>query len=189
MERVLVIGSGGSGKTTLSLALAQVTGLPVVHLDQHFWGEGWAPTPAGAWLETVTELVGARRWIMDGNYGGTLQLRLEAADTIVFLDVPRLRCVWRVVKRALRYRGRNRPSLPPGCHERVTLAFLSWIWSYPARRRPGILARLDEVRHRKQVVVLRADEDVRRFLRLARAQREPHIGSDHQGSTTNLRGE
>jgi len=189
VERVLVIGSGGAGKTTLSLALAEVTGLPVIHLDEHYWRDGWAPTAAAEWQEKVQELVRAPRWIMDGNYGGTLPLRLEAADTIVFLDVPRARCVWRVLRRGFRYRGRSRPSLPPGCRERVTLEFLSWIWSYPRRRRPDILARLEAVSDRRHVVVLHGDEDVRRFLRLALAGGAPHIGNDGQGSKTNSRDE
>ncbi len=73
---------------------------------------------------------------MDGNYGGTLARRLAACDTVVFLDMPRLLCLLRVVRCFLRYRGRSRPGMAAGCHEQLTWSFLCWIWQYPRRRWP-----------------------------------------------------
>ncbi|HZD05610.1 MAG TPA: isopentenyl transferase family protein, partial [Longimicrobiales bacterium] len=72
MRRIMVIGPGGSGKTTLSLRIAEATGLPVIHLDSLYWREGWRPTPTPAWEEVVSDLVRRPSWVMDGNYGGTL---------------------------------------------------------------------------------------------------------------------
>lgn len=68
MKRVLVIGSGGAGKTTFSRRLARATGLPLVHLDRHYWRAGWTPTPASEWTEAVRAFCAAKSWIMDGNY-------------------------------------------------------------------------------------------------------------------------
>lgn len=164
MKRVLVIGSGGSGKTAVARRLAERTGLPLVHLDALYWRPGWVPTPADEWRATVQQLVTADAWIMDGNYGGTLDLRLEACDTVVFLDLPRIVCLWRVLKRQLRYLGRVRPDLPPGCRERLSWDFLAWIWTYPVRRRGDILKRLAALAPRKRVVVLRSGAAIEELL-------------------------
>ena len=164
MRRVLVIGSGGSGKTTFSLQLSRATRLPVVHLDRHYWSAGWVPTPAAEWNEVVRGLCDAETWIMDGNYGGTLDIRLDAADTIVFLDTPRLVCLARILRRRLAFRGRSRPELPDNCPERLSFAFLYWVWSYPSRRRPQILDALDSLRDEKAVHVLRSDQERREFI-------------------------
>ena len=86
MERVLVIGCGGSGKTTFARRLAERSGLPLIHLDRLHWRPGWRATPQEAWRATVKEIVARERWIIEGHYGGTLDLRLPACDTVVFLD-------------------------------------------------------------------------------------------------------
>jgi adenylate kinase family enzyme len=84
---------------------------------------------------TVQALIRRDAWIIDGNYGGTLDARLEACDTVVFLDLPRLVCLWRVLGRLVRNRGHARPELPPGCPEHLSWEFLAWIWTYPSRQR------------------------------------------------------
>lgn len=107
MRRVLVIGSGGAGKTTLARRIAARTGLPPIHLDALFWKPGWVPTPEPGWDAVVAELVTRDAWVMDGNYGRTLPQRLAAADTVIFLDYPRLRCIWRALRRSIRHHGRE----------------------------------------------------------------------------------
>ena len=164
MKKILVIGSGGSGKTTVAKEIAERTGLPLIHLDQLFWHPGWVPTPDQAWDRVIAEISARDEWIMDGNYGRTLPVRLEVADTVVFLDLPRLVCTWRIVKRHLRYARRTRPDAAPGCPERLTWEFVSWVWTYRSRRRSDILRRLDAVREQKQVMVLRSQREVQRFL-------------------------
>ena len=171
MHRCLVLGSGGAGKTTFSLALGEITGLPVVHLDRHFWQPGWRPLTSEAWEARVRELVQRPAWIMDGNYGGTLELRLAFADTVVFLDTSRVECLTGVVRRRWAWRGRSRPSLPDGCPERVTPGFLHWLWTYPTRRRPALLARFRELGPETAVHVLRGLRDQDRFLAALREGR------------------
>lgn len=167
MQRVLVIGSGGAGKTTFSAALAQATGLPLINLDALYWRPGWVEPSRADWAETVETLIAQSRWIMDGNYGGTMERRLEACDTVVFLDLPRWLCTWRVLKRWARYFGRSRPEMPEGCPERISLQFLLWVWRYPDERRPGILARLAQLEggeRGRRVIVLRSRREVAEFL-------------------------
>ncbi len=163
MNRVLIIGCGGSGKTTFAQRLGAMLGLPVIHLDAHYWRSGWVAAPAEEWARTVERFAAEPSWVMDGNYGGTLDTRLAACDTVIFLDLPRRVCLWRIVKRWLRYRGRSRPDIAPGCPEQLSWEFIAWVWSYRKTRRPKILERLREVRHAR-AVVLSSRGEVERFL-------------------------
>lgn len=164
MKKVLVIGSGGSGKTMFSKQLAARTGLPLIHLDQLFWRPGWDPTPDAEWDRRIADLAARDAWIMDGNYGRTMVPRMTAADTIIFLDLPRLLCTWRIVKRQIRYAGRSRPDSAPGCRERLTWEFVRWVWTYPRRRRPEVVARLQALRSTKNVVILKSQREVDDYL-------------------------
>lgn len=164
-RRILIIGSGGSGKSTLAARLGARTGLPVVHLDALYWKAGWVATPHDEWDRTIAELVARDAWIMDGNYSRTLDRRLAASDTAVFLDLPRTRCVWRIVKRRLRFHGRTRPDMAGGCEERLTWEFVRWVWDYPRRTRGRVLERLRAAQAAgTRVVVLRSDREVERFV-------------------------
>ena len=111
-NRIVVTGLAGSGKSTISRGLAERTGLPLIHLDLHYWRPGWvAPTPQ-EWHDTQVEILAGDRWIADGNYHETLALRIARADTVVVMDTPWPTCL----RRAL-VRGVYRPSavMPPGC--------------------------------------------------------------------------
>lgn len=141
-RRVLVVGCAGAGKTTFAVRLAEVLGLPVIHLDSEYWRPGWEHTPADEWPILVDDLVGRDRWVMDGNYGGTLERRLARAHAVVFLDVARLTCLRRVILRSWRYRGRPGPGLPDGCPERLEWQFLIWVWNFERRSRGRVVSLL-----------------------------------------------
>ena len=164
MQKVLVIGSSGAGKSHFSTRLGARTGLPVIHLDQHHWRSGWTEPAKDVWRSQVEELLKGEQWIIDGNYGGTMELRLAACDTVIFLDLPRHVCTWRVLQRAIQYYGRNRPDLADGCPERIDWEFVKWTWNYPKRSRPAVLERLARVADKVTVVTLRSDREVERFL-------------------------
>jgi len=146
MQRVLIIGCSGSGKSTLTRRLAERTGLPVIHLDQEYFGPDWKEPTQKDWSETVTELASREAWIMDGNFSGTFPIRMPRTDTIIYLDQPTWRCLWRVVLRTIRYYGKVRPGSAPGCRERFDRHFLHYVAAYNTTRRPGILATLAEQR-------------------------------------------
>jgi adenylate kinase family enzyme len=164
---VAVIGSGGAGKSTFARELGERTGLPVIHLDALFWRTNWEPTPKPEWIELERGLIAGERWIMDGNYGSTQDLRLPRADTVVFLDLPRLVCVWSVVRRWAIHRRRGRPDMRPENHDKLELEFLRWIWTYPAQKRPEVLARLAALPPTTRVVRLRSRREMRDFLEAA----------------------
>ncbi len=164
-RRIMIIGSGGAGKSTLARQLGERLGLPVIHLDREHWQPGWVEPPRAEWEARVAELVAGERWIIDGNYGGTVGLRLAAADTVIFLDFPRVLCVWRVVQRFLAYRGRSRPDMTPGCPEQLDAEFLRWIWHvFPRKTRPTILNLLTEHGAGKSIHILRTPRQVAALL-------------------------
>ena len=169
MNKVLVIGSGGSGKSTFSKRLNEILGIGVIHLDTLYWKPGWIETPKSEWGERVEELLNQDSWIMDGNYSGTLDIRLEACDTVIFLDIARTVCLWRVLKRLLMYRRGNRLDMAQGCEERFSLQFMIWIWNYPKRTRPKVLRLLEENSQGKNVIRLRTQDEGDRFLARVRA--------------------
>ncbi len=164
MKKVLIIGSGGAGKSTLARQLGEATGLPVIHLDAHYWHSGWVPTENAEWDRQIEEFLARPAWIMDGNYGRTLPRRLAACDTVIFLDFPRLVCLWNLVKRRVQFARRPRTDLPEGCPEHLSLEFLWWVLTYPSRRRPGILAQLARLPEGTRVHTLRNSRDVRAFI-------------------------
>jgi adenylate kinase family enzyme len=164
MKRILVIGSGGSGKSTVATKLGDLLNLEVIHLDKFFWKSGWVEPPRDEWLKTVTELVDRDSWIIDGNYSGTLELRMQRCDTIIFLDLSRLVCLWRIVKRNLQYRRGGRPDIAEGCVEKFDPKFVSWVWNYSRRSRPRVLELIRTHAGGKRVIWLRSKADVKKFL-------------------------
>jgi adenylate kinase family enzyme len=169
VKRVLVIGSGGAGKSTLARRLGERLSLEVIHLDAYHWRPGWVEPPKEEWNATVEELLRREAWVMDGNYSGTLDARLVACDTVVFLDLPRAVCLWRVMKRLAMYYHRRRPDMAEGCHESFDLEFIRWVWSYRKRSRPKVVRLLREHEREKRVVWLRSSAEAEEFL--ARAAR------------------
>lgn len=167
-RRIAIIGCAGSGKSTLATQLGPALGLPVVHLDTHYWKPGWVPMPRDEWKSEVEGLISRETWIMDGNYGGTMDERLAASDAVIFMDLPRRICLWRVIKRRFQHVGASRPDMAPGCPEGLLdgrfLEFLKWIWDYHKVNRRPLLERLQELQVTTTIITLRKPKEVRYFL-------------------------
>lgn len=164
MKRIAVIGSGGAGKSTLARRLGEKLGIQVVHLDAHYWKPGWIPTPEDEWRPVVAELASRDEWIIDGNYGRTLDIRLPAADTVIFLDYGSLVCLWRVLKRRIQYQGRTRPDMNAGCPEKVDAEFIAWVWNFPKTTKPSVMAKLEAYAQHAKIIHLRSPREAERFL-------------------------
>ena len=130
MRRVLVIGSPGAGKSTLSHALARRTGLPLHHLDRMFWLPGWVERDRDEGRAELAKVLAQDCWIIDGNYGSTLPLWIARADTVVWLDYPTALCLGRALRRWWMYRGHSRPDMTEGCPERLDGEFLLYILNF-----------------------------------------------------------
>jgi adenylate kinase family enzyme len=169
VQRVAVIGCGGSGKTTLANALAAHLEIPVIHIDSHYWryrdGQRVESTPE-EWAGCHRKLVAREEWVIDGMKLGVLPERLARADTVVYLDLATSVCLAGILRRRLRYRGRLAPDV--GVYDRVSWQFLAWVWSFRRRQRPALLQAL--ARFEGQAFVLRRRGEVRRFLETVHAQ-------------------
>lgn len=147
-DRLVVLGRGGAGKSTLARRLGRLTGLPVVELDARFWpADLVAPSPQ-EWTATQRRLVEAPRWIMDGDLGpyDVLDVRLQAADTVVLLDFSLARCTWRALRRSRERRD-----------------FWLWVLTYRRRWRPLVLDAIGQAGP-TTVHVLRTPRAVERFV-------------------------
>jgi adenylate kinase family enzyme len=164
MKRVLILGPSGSGKSTLGERLGRVLNIPIIHLDQYYWKPNWIETPQDDWKIKVKELVSSDSWVMDGNYTSTLGLRAAAADTIIFIDIPRRLSYLRVFTRFFRFRGKTRPDVTEDCPEKIDLDFIRWIWDYPRTRKPLILRFLDKQKAVKSIIILKGQQEVEDFV-------------------------
>lgn len=167
MKRIMLIGSGGAGKSTLAKQLSEKLQINVIHLDTLLWKPNWVGVSREEQIKIQEELVKEDEWIIDGNYGGTMDIRLDAADTILYLDIPRTTCVYRVFNRMIKYRNRSRPDMRKGCVERIDFQFLKWVWNYPKDKRPAILKKIKALSNEKQVVILHSPKEVSEFLQSA----------------------
>jgi len=169
MQRVLVIGCGGAGKSTLSRKLAPALGLPLVGLDRAYWRAGWIEPSKPEWRAIVEKLVAEPAWIMDGNFSDTFDLRMPRADTVIWLDFPRRICLRRVLTRIIKGYGRTRADLPDGCPEQFDAEFLRFVWNFPTHSRPNIVNGLARYGAHLRVLRLACDREVSAFLRAAEA--------------------
>jgi adenylate kinase family enzyme len=164
VKRILIIGSGGAGKSTLAPRLGEKMGIEVVHLDKLFWNPGWVPTAKDEWREIVGQALEKDSWIIDGNFGGTLEMRVQACDTIIFLDIPRRICMYRIVKRWVTYNRNTRPDMADGCEERFDWEFFMWVWNYPKRSKPEKELVLNRYAKEKTIIRLRSNREIEDFL-------------------------
>jgi adenylate kinase family enzyme len=150
VQRVVILGRGGAGKTTLARELGRRTGLPVIELDDLFWPRGPTPTPAPQWAERQRELTQQPTWIIDGDlgpYDHDLGQRLRSADTVLVLNFGFLRCAWRSLRR-----GREQAE------------YWRWVWAYRRRSLPAIQIAISSEARDAAVHVLRTPAMARSFL-------------------------
>jgi adenylate kinase family enzyme len=149
MKRVVIIGRGASGKSTLARRLGEITGLPVIELDKLFWKPGLVATPRDQWVVIQEELVAGDKWIMDGDLGAydAVEVRLRAADAIIFLDFGFVRCAWRSIRRS---------------RERVD--FWLWVLAYRRKSRPFLMQAIAKNAANATLQIFRDPEALGRFI-------------------------
>jgi adenylate kinase family enzyme len=148
----MIIGSCGSGKTALAIRLNEKLNLPVIHLDKEYWKPGWQKPPTEEWEEKQKELVLNPYWIIDGNYGGTFDIRLEKADTVIFLDYNRYICLYRIIKRWLKNIGKRREDMAEGCNEKIDFQFIRFVWRFPVDSRHKIITKLEKYKNLNKLI-------------------------------------
>jgi adenylate kinase family enzyme len=164
-RRIAVLGRAGSGKSTVAVALGTTLGLRVVHLDQLYWSSDWRPVASERFEALHLAAIAADAWILDGGYTASPSFadRLRRADLVVITEASLARCLYRVVRRTIRYRGRLRTGGPDGADEQFSLTFLIWIvrWTWKHRDLAGEIAAIDpDVR----IAVVRRPGDLERAI-------------------------
>ena len=164
MERVIIIGCGGAGKSTLARALGEKTGLPVVHLDQIWWAPGnWEHMEREDFDKILALEMDKPRWILDGNYNRTMEPRLERCDTVIYLDMPRFVCLKSWIGRVIKNWGHARQDMGPGCAEWFDPEMAGWIWNFNKKNRRRYYDLLNSLEG-KQVYILKSRREVKHFL-------------------------
>lgn len=179
MRRVLIVGNGGAGKSTLARALGARTGLPVIHLDVLFWKPGWVESDDGAFRQAVTEALSGAEWICDGNFGSTWDVRMPRADTIIWIDRPPWQSLLRAIRRMIQYRKGGRPDIADGCDEYIDLNFYRFILTYDAKVKPRLEAALATHGAQARQIRLRSDREIAAYLEGAAAgsaDENPSVG-------------
>jgi adenylate kinase family enzyme len=167
MNRIAIVGSPGSGKTTLAERLGVRINVPVVHLDHHFWHPGWVETPADEWVSRQIELLSGSSWIVDGTYFQTLDIRFERADTIVYFDISRWRCLYRALYRSVTHFGQDVQA--KGCPEHFDPTFIKFIYHFPRDVKPKIDEAIARHATTVRVIKIESTEDATRFIDSFRA--------------------
>ena len=164
MERIVIIGCGGAGKSTMARQLGEKLDIPVVHLDTLFWKPGWVEESPEEFDRKLAIELEKPQWIMDGNFNRTMPQRVAKCDTIIYLDFSRFACICGVIKRVLTTYGTVRPDMGEGCPERIDFEFLKWVWNYNRDKRERNYRLLNEATH-AETIVLKNRRMVKRFLR------------------------
>lgn len=164
MKKIIVIGSSGAGKSTLAKKLGEKLAINVFHLDRLLWKANWEMTDKQYHIAVQNKLIKQPSWIIDGNYGHTLELRMAAADTILFLDRNRLVCIYQILKRVSQYKGTTRPDMHDGCPEKFDFSFIKWVWNFPKKQRVEIQHFLKTVPQTKNVIILKNKKQIQTFF-------------------------
>ena len=146
MERILIIGNAGAGKSTLARLLADKTKLPLIHLDRLYWCGHWQHRSREEFDRLLQGELERPRWIIDGNFTRTIPKRLEYADTVIFLDLPTLTCLWGITKRLLQNYGKTRQDMGGNCPEKWDknkISLYRGVLTFRKQRRKNLLALLE----------------------------------------------
>lgn len=163
MDKIVIIGSSGAGKSTFARELGSILKIKVFHLDRCFWQRGWKVKTRDTRIDILHEIVRKERWIIDGTYLNSSELHLNVADTIIFLDIPPLLCLWRLTKRHRAYYGRSRRDIPEGCTDRLTELLILRVLTFPLHDRRTIKQKLRSYKS-KQIIWLRSGKEIKDFL-------------------------
>lgn len=159
MKKIAIIGCAGSGKTTLAIKLSKLLNLPIYHLDQYYWKPNWQRPIFEEFEAAHKQLCDQKEWIIEGIYSRTLEYRFKTTDCVIFLDIPRRLCLWRILKRTIRYFGKVRPYSAAACPERLDLEFLSWVWNFQNNTRPNILKLIKQYKEQKKIYIIQSYQD------------------------------
>lgn len=169
VRRIMVIGCSGGGKSTLSRKLAAALDLPNHSMDREvFWLSAWVQRPRAEQRDIISDIVGRERWILDGTNPSSFDIRLHRTDLVIWVRLPRWRCLLGVYRRAAKFVGKHRPEMADGCVEKwPDREFLSYIWHFERRFSPRIIQEIERHGPNVPVVTLKSHGEMAHLLDLA----------------------
>lgn len=161
MKRIMVIGCPGSGKSTFSRELHSITGIPLFHLDMMNWNADRTTVDKAVFQKRLSDTIKKSEWIIDGNYGSTIELRLKECDMVIFLDYPLEICLEGIKER----RGKERTDMPwVEAEDEEDAEFIEFIKNYNSQSRPQVMELLDKYSHKK-IIIFRNRDEASEFLK------------------------
>jgi len=164
MNKILVLGCCGAGKSTFSKKLHSILKLPLIHLDSHYHKPNWVEPEKEEWEKVLKQILRRESFIMDGTYLESLDERIKKSDAIIYLDYSLIKCFFRVIKRVLIDFGKKRSDMAPGCKEEFDLEFLWFVLTFNNKYRKEITQKLNSVKNKKNVFVFKIDKEAEKFL-------------------------
>lgn len=163
--KIAVLGYSGAGKSTLARALGEKYGIPVLHFDTVQFTPNWEVRDRGEAHQMVHEFMENPQWVIDGTYSKfEYERRLSEADEIVFLNLSRMTCFFRALRRYFRFRGKTRPDMADGCCEKMDAEFIWWLlWKGRTRQKRKKFQKVVE-QYPEKTVVLKNQRDIDRYL-------------------------
>lgn len=159
MEKVIIIGCPGSGKSTFGRKLKRVMGLPLYHLDMMFWNEDRTTVSKEVFIRRLQDAMSNSKWIIDGNYGSTMEMRIKECDTVFFLDYPTEICMDGIRER----KGKPRSDMPWVENDNADEEFISFINSYNSESRPRVIKLLEKYSS-KNIIVFRSRVESEEYI-------------------------
>lgn len=159
MEKVIIIGCPGSGKSTFGRKLKSIIGLPLYHLDMMFWNEDRTTVSKEVFIRRLQETMSNSEWIIDGNYGSTMEMRIKECDTVFFLDYPTEICMEGIRERI----GKPRSDMPWIENDNVDEEFISFINGYNLESRPSVIELLEKY-STKNIIVFHSRAESEEYL-------------------------
>jgi adenylate kinase family enzyme len=168
VNRIMVMGaSAGAGKSTFAKKLGEILDYEVYHLDALFWKPGWIEASLDEFRNSQEKIASTSRWIIEGNYSNSYDIRVAQADTIIYIHAPRLLCLYRVLKRWITHIGKTRSDMGKGCNEKMEWSFLTFIWTTYYPRKEKMKKRFEEIQQttpEKKIILLQNKSEIANFL-------------------------
>ena len=163
-KRIMIIGGPGSGKTTLAIQLGKAMNIPVHFMDQMFWKPHWEQRSNQEMQAMLSDAVNTDCWIIEGNNSSSFKDRISRADAVIFLDISTVRRVWRVIKRTIKYWGKDRPTFTKNCPERIDLEFMKFVFFYRFLSRRKVVTLMEVMPANVQFLHLKTKHSVTSFV-------------------------
>lgn len=168
MKKIMVIGiSAGVGKSTFARKLGEKLQINVHHLDTLYWLPNWQASSEERFIHLQQDIAKQPVWIIEGNYTGTFSIRTAEADTIIYLELPLLTCLYRIVKRRIQFHKKSRPDMTNGFQEKIDWAFIKFVVSTYYRRKKKMYERFRTLKKEKpelKLVILRNNREMEAYL-------------------------